>query len=101
MFNVKWRFAEGGLDGVLKDRPQANRYRNMDDRAGAHLTALACTPAPEGHEHWNLRPLADRMVELGVVESLSYETARLHLKKHNQAVAEETVAYSSGGRRLR
>ena len=81
VFNVKRRFAEGGLDGVLKDRPQAHRYRKMDDRAEAHLIALACSPAPEGHEHWNLRLLADRMVELGVVESLSYETVRLHLKK--------------------
>ena len=81
VFNVKRRFAQGGLDGVLKDRPQAHRYRKMDDRAEAHLIALACSPAPEGHEHWNLRLLADRMVELGVVESLSYETVRLHLKK--------------------
>ena len=81
VFNVKRRFAEGGLDGVLKDRPQAHRYCKMDDRAEGHLIALACSPAPEGHDHWNLRLLADRMVELGVVESLSYETVRLHLKK--------------------
>ena len=81
VFNVKRRFAEGGLDGVLKDRVQARRYRKMDDRAEGHLIALACSPAPEGHDHWNLRLLADRMVELGVVESLSYETVRLHLKK--------------------
>ena len=81
VFNVKRRFAEGGLDGVLNDRPQANRYRKMDARAESHLIALACSPAPEGHDHWNLRLLADRMVELGMVESLSYETVRLHLKK--------------------
>ena len=81
VFNVKRRFALGGLDGVLKDRPQAHRYRKMDDRAEAHLIALACSPAPDGHDHWNLRLLADRMVELGVVESLSHETVRLHLKK--------------------
>ena len=81
VFNVKRRFAEGGLEGALKDRPQAHRYRKMDDRAEAHLIALACSPAPEGHDHWELRLLADRMVELGVVESLSHETVRLHLKK--------------------
>ena len=80
-FNVKRRFAEGGLDGVLEDRPQARRYRKMDERAEAHLIALACSPAPAGHDHWELRMLADRMVELGVVESLSHETVRLHLKK--------------------
>ena len=101
VFNVKRRFAQGGLDGVLKDKPQAHRYRKMDDRAEAHLIALACSPAPEGHGHWNLRLLADRMVELGVVESLSYETVRLHLKKSPQAVVEEAVVHSQGERRLR
>ena len=81
VFNVKRRFAEGGLDSVLKDRLQAHPYRKIDDRAESRLIALACSPAPEGHDHWNLRLLADRMVELGVVESLSYETVRLQLKK--------------------
>ena len=69
------------MEGALKDRLQSNRYRKLDDRGEAHLIALACSPAPERHEHWNLRLLADRMVELGVVESLSYATVRLHLKK--------------------
>ena len=81
VFRVKRRFAEDGLEGALKDRVQARRYRKLDDKAEAHLIALACSPAPEGHDHWELRLLADRMVELGVVESLSHETVRLHLKK--------------------
>ena len=71
VFNVKRRFAEGGLDGVLKDRPQGHRYRKIDDRAEGRLIALACSPPPEGYDHWNLRLLADRMVELGGVEPLS------------------------------
>ena len=81
VFRIKRRFAEDGLDGVLRDRPQAYRYRKLDDRAGAHLIALACTPAPEGHDHWTLRALAGKAVELGLVESLSHETVRLRLKK--------------------
>ena len=81
VFRIKRRFAEDGLEGALKDRVQAHRYRKLDDKAEAHLIALACSPAPEGHDHWELRMLADRMVELGVVESLSHETVRLHLKK--------------------
>ena len=72
VFNIKRRFAEDGLEGALKDRVQARRYRKLDERAEAHLIALACSPAPEGHDHWELRLLADRMVELGVVESLSH-----------------------------
>ena len=89
VFRTKRRYAEEGLEGVLHDHPQANRYRKLDDRGEAHpvsstgqaLIALACSDAPEGHEHWTLRLLADKVVELGLAPSLSYETVRLRLKK--------------------
>ena len=81
VFRIKRRFAEAGLEGVLKDRPQAHRYRKLDDRGEAHLIALACSEPPEGHEHWTLRLLAGKVVELGLAPSLSHETVRLHLKK--------------------
>ena len=69
MLRIKRLFAEDGLDRTLKDRPQSHRFRKLDDRGEAHLIALAGSPAPERHEHWNLRMLADKMVELLVVES--------------------------------
>ncbi len=89
VFRTKRRYAEEGLGGVLHDHPQANRYRKLDDRGEAHpvsstgqaLIALACSDAPEGHEHWTLRLLAGKVVELGLAPSLSYETVRLRLKK--------------------
>ena len=81
VFRTKRRYAEEGLDGVLHDHPQANRYRKLDDRGEAYLIALAYSDAPEGHEHWTLRLLAGKVVELGLVPSLSYETVRLRLKK--------------------
>ena len=81
VFRIKRRYVEEGLDAVLHDRVQANRFRKLDDKGEAHLIALAYSDAPEGHDHWTLQLLADRMVELGVVESLSYETVRLKLKK--------------------
>ena len=81
VYRIKRRFAEDGVDGVLKDRPQAHRRRKLDDRGEAHLIALACSPAPEGHDHWTLRLLAGKVVELGLAPSLSHETVRLHLKK--------------------
>ena len=81
MFRAKRRYAEEGLDEVLRHRNQANRHQKVDDRVEAHLIALACSPAPEGHEHWTLRLLASKVVELGLVESLSHETVRLRLKK--------------------
>ena len=52
VYRVKWRYAAEGLDGVLRDRVQANRYRKLDDKGGARLIALACGDAPEGHDHW-------------------------------------------------
>ena len=81
VYRIKRRFAEAGLEGVLQDRPQAQRYRKLDDRGEAHLIALACSPAPEGHDHWTLRLLAGKVVELGLAPTLSHETVRQRLKK--------------------
>ena len=86
VFRTKRRYAESGLEGILHDRPQANRYCKLDDRGEAGLIALACSDAPEGRDHWTLRLLADKVVELGVVESLSYETVRLRLKKTSSSL---------------
>ena len=58
MFRAKRRYAEDGLEGALKDLVQAHRYWKLDERAEAHLIALACTPAPEGHDLRTLRALA-------------------------------------------
>ena len=85
VFRAKRRYAEEGLDEVLDEvlrhRNQVSRYRKLDDRGEAHLIALACSPAPEGHDHWTLRLLAGKAVELGLAPSLSHETVRLRLKK--------------------
>src|SRR5918995_6854470 len=76
------RFCEEGLEvALLPKKPGRPRRRILDGRAEAYLIALACSNAPEGRDHWPLRLLADRMVELGYVESLSYETVRRTLKK--------------------
>ena len=85
VFRIRRRFAEEGLEAVLHRRNQVNRYRKLDDRAEAHLIALACSPAPEGQDHWTLRALAGKTVELGLVESLSHETVRLRLKKRRSS----------------
>ena len=106
---TKRRFAEEGLAGALQDRVQAHRYRKLEDRGEAHLIALACSPAPAGHDHWTLRLLAGKVVELGLAPSLSHETVRQRLKKTlssprsatGQAVAEAGVVHSPGERRLR
>ena len=66
----------------MQDRPQANRPRKLDDRGEAHLIALACSPPPEGHDHWTLRLLAGKVVELGLTPSMMFqEGVRQRLKK--------------------
>jgi len=76
------RFCEDGLEvALMPKKPGRPRRRVLDGRAEAHLLALACSEAPEGRERWSMRLLADRMVELGHVEALSYETVRRTLKK--------------------
>ena len=57
--------------------------RKLDGRGEAKLIALACRKPPEGLSHWSLRLLAEELVELGVVDSISYETVRRTLKKTN------------------
>ena len=55
VYGVKRRYADEGLEGVVRDRIQANRFRKLDQKGEAHLIALACSDAPEGHDHWTLR----------------------------------------------
>jgi hypothetical protein len=75
---------EEGLETALNGRPQA-RYKSpkLDGVQEAHLVALACSAPPEGRNRWTLRLLADRMVELEHVDTVSYETVRQVLKKTN------------------
>ena len=96
VFRAKRRYAEEGLDEVLRHRNQVSRYRKPDDRGEAHLIALACSPAPEGHDHWTLRLLAGKAVGLGLAPSLSHETVRLRLRKRAQAVAETAMVHPEG-----
>ncbi len=79
------RFVEQGLESALnrKKRQQPPTPRKLDGRGEAQLIALACRKPPEGSSHWALRLLADELVALGVVDSISYETVRRTLKKTN------------------
>jgi transposase len=75
------RFVEGGLDQALNEDPRPGQRVKLAGNAEAHLVALTCSDAPGGRNHWPLRLLADKLVELGVVESISYETVRQTMKK--------------------
>jgi transposase len=75
------RLVEGGLDKALNEDPRPGQRVKLAGDTEAHLVALACSDAPGGRDHWPLRLLADKLVELGVVEAISHETVRRTMKK--------------------
>ena len=80
---VRKQLVEEGLEAVLSRRKYVQKIsrKKLDGDAEAHLIALACSESPEGFSRWSLRLLADQMVELGYVESISHEAVRRVLKK--------------------
>jgi transposase len=84
---VRQRFVEQGLEAALvrkkQDRP--SRERTLDGAGEARLIALACSKPPRGRAAWTLRLLADQLVELEVVDTISTETVRQVLKKMNSS----------------
>ena len=86
--NVRQRLVEQGMEAALERKKQEkpSRERILDGKAEAHLIALACGDAPEGRARWTLELLADKLVELRVVESVSYRTVQRTLKKTSCAL---------------
>lgn len=83
---VRRRYIESGLEAALTRAATTRVYtRKLDGVAEAHLIALTCSPAPEGQKRWTLRLLADRLVELKQVDSISHETVRQVLEKTNSS----------------
>jgi transposase len=79
---VRKQYVEEGLQAALDRRAPSRVYvRKLDGAQEARLIAVACGAPPQGQAHWTLRLLADRLVELEVVEAISYQTVRRVLKK--------------------
>ncbi len=79
---VRKQFVEEGLEAALeRHRPRRQYERRLDGVREAHLVAVTCGEAPEGRERWTMQLLADKMVALGHVDTLSRETVRRTLKK--------------------
>lgn len=81
---TRQRFVESGL-GALNECPRPGKRPKLDSRAEARLIAEACSAAPDGQKRWTLQLLADRVVELQLADSYSYEAARRVLKKTNSS----------------
>lgn len=81
---VKKKFVEEGFEAVLERRPTARVYeKKMDGDTEAKLVSLCCSEPPKGYARWSLRLLADKMVELKYVKSITHVTVRSVLKKTN------------------
>lgn len=78
---VRRQYVREGLEAALTEKPRPGVAPLLDAVAEARLTALACSDAPEGRARWTLRLLADRMVELEIVDSISHKTVGEYLKK--------------------
>ncbi|WP_243664398.1 helix-turn-helix domain-containing protein, partial [Rhodothermus marinus] len=74
--NQRKRFAQEGLQAALCERPRPGAQPKLDAHGEAVLIALACSDPPAGREYWTMQLLAERLVELGVVPSISDETVR-------------------------
>lgn len=82
---------------ALEDKPRPGGKPKLDGKQEAFLVALACSDAPDGYETWTMQLLADKLVELQVIdEPISDETVRLRLKKRRQALAERAMVHPDG-----
>jgi hypothetical protein len=87
---LKKRFVEEGLETALTGRKSSRVYdRKIDGDFEAHLIALSCSEPPEGFSRWSLRLLADKVVELEYIDSVSHEKVRQILKKTNSSPGEK------------
>jgi transposase len=84
---TRQRFVEGNLENALNERPRPGGQKKLDERGEAILETLAHSKPPAGRKRWTLQLLADRLVQLKVVDSISYETVRQEVKKSGLSFA--------------
>ena len=81
--NVRQRYVAAGLEAALYDKPRPGQRPKLTGEVEAHLTLLACSDPPQGYARWTMRLLADKLVELEIVEEISHVAVWERLKKMN------------------
>lgn len=81
VFTTRRRYCQEGVDALLVEKPRSGQPRRLNGRQEALLTALACSTPPEGRSRWTMERLADRLVQLREVETISDSTVQRMLKK--------------------
>lgn len=79
---TRQKFVEGNLDAALHEKPRPGKEKTLDEKGLAVLETIAHSTPPAGRKRWTLALVAERLVELRVVEQISYETVRQELKKN-------------------
>ncbi len=82
---VRFRYVREGLEAAINERTRPGAPKKFSGRQRAKITAMACSEPPEGRSSWTLRLIADRVVELDMVDSISYQTVKRILKKTNSS----------------
>jgi transposase len=90
---IKKRFAGEGLDSALYDKPRPGQPPKITGDVEAQLTVLACSTPPEGQAKWTLKLLADRLVELKLVESITPVAIHKRLKKRSETLASKLLVH--------
>jgi len=81
IIRIRTRYCEGGLDSALYEKARSGAPSKIDGRIEAELTLLACSDPPDGRSKWTVRLLADKLVEIEVVDSISHMSVQRRLKK--------------------
>jgi putative transposase len=83
VYRIRRKYHDGGLTHALHDKRRSGAPSKIDGRVEASLTMLACSAPPEGYGRWTLQLLADKLIELKVIDAISLESVRTTLKKTN------------------
>lgn len=83
VYRIRRKYHDGGLAQALQDKQRSGAPAKIDGRVEASLTMLACSAPPEGYGRWTLQLLADKLIELKVINAISLESVRTALKKTN------------------
>ncbi len=83
IFNIRRRYCKGGLERAINEEARSGQPPKFKGKSMAKITALACSKPPEGRAKWSLRLLADRVIELDIVETISHVSIHNILKKTN------------------
>ena len=89
VFRTRRRYVEQGLEAALNESPRPGKQRKLNGKQEAFLVAVACSQPPQGHQSWTMQMLADQLVTLDVVDSISDETVRRTLKRGKSSLGKD------------